>query len=246
MFCPVCRTEYRPGFTRCADCDVDLVAQLPDGDPAADADSNEDIPTNSDGLELLWSGVSQALSDRIHDELDAAHILNRITEREFGLLPNFTQSAKFVWVSPHDRTASRSIRDKILADKGSMEQQDELTPPDAARINPLGLDRRVYNFNRESTGAPFETEDALLGSDEPDEPVADDIVEDFDPDDATREVWSGDDHEMADYLKLCLSGVGIGCVVLEDRGKTRVRVLPATEIRAREIVREILEGTPPQ
>ena len=26
MFCPVCADEYRPGFTRCATCDVDLVA----------------------------------------------------------------------------------------------------------------------------------------------------------------------------------------------------------------------------
>jgi hypothetical protein len=25
MFCPVCHDEYRPGFTRCATCDVDLV-----------------------------------------------------------------------------------------------------------------------------------------------------------------------------------------------------------------------------
>ena len=29
MFCPDCRTEYRPGFTRCVDCDVDLVELLP-------------------------------------------------------------------------------------------------------------------------------------------------------------------------------------------------------------------------
>src|SRR5713101_2557934 len=29
MFCPECKAEYRPGFTRCADCDVDLVDQLP-------------------------------------------------------------------------------------------------------------------------------------------------------------------------------------------------------------------------
>lgn len=25
MFCPRCKTEYRPGFARCSDCDVDLV-----------------------------------------------------------------------------------------------------------------------------------------------------------------------------------------------------------------------------
>jgi hypothetical protein len=29
MFCPECRAEYRPGFTRCVDCDVDLVQELP-------------------------------------------------------------------------------------------------------------------------------------------------------------------------------------------------------------------------
>jgi len=28
MFCPRCRTEYREGFTTCADCNVDLVDEL--------------------------------------------------------------------------------------------------------------------------------------------------------------------------------------------------------------------------
>lgn len=30
MFCPECAAEYRPGFTRCLDCDVDLVSELPE------------------------------------------------------------------------------------------------------------------------------------------------------------------------------------------------------------------------
>ena len=29
MFCPQCKAEYRPGFIRCSDCDVELVEQLP-------------------------------------------------------------------------------------------------------------------------------------------------------------------------------------------------------------------------
>jgi len=27
MFCPVCRSEYRPGFSRCPSCEVDLVEE---------------------------------------------------------------------------------------------------------------------------------------------------------------------------------------------------------------------------
>lgn len=36
MFCPVCRDEYRPGFTRCATCDADLVESL-DSEPATES-----------------------------------------------------------------------------------------------------------------------------------------------------------------------------------------------------------------
>lgn len=38
MFCPVCRAEYRPGLTRCNDCDVDLVAELSKQDWRHNAD----------------------------------------------------------------------------------------------------------------------------------------------------------------------------------------------------------------
>ncbi len=30
MFCPNCKTEYRPGFTRCSDCGSELVDRLPE------------------------------------------------------------------------------------------------------------------------------------------------------------------------------------------------------------------------
>jgi len=46
MFCPECKAEYRAGFTRCSDCDVDLVEQLED----SEIDEHEDpdyVPISS-------------------------------------------------------------------------------------------------------------------------------------------------------------------------------------------------------
>jgi hypothetical protein len=46
MFCPVCKSEYREGFTKCSDCGVDLVDRS--SDSSSDADSEE--------TEILWAG----------------------------------------------------------------------------------------------------------------------------------------------------------------------------------------------
>ena len=39
MFCPVCKAEYRDGYTKCSDCNVDLVDKLP-VKPVCEADTN--------------------------------------------------------------------------------------------------------------------------------------------------------------------------------------------------------------
>jgi hypothetical protein len=36
-FCPNCKYEYRPGFTKCPDCDVELVDKLPKEAEASEA-----------------------------------------------------------------------------------------------------------------------------------------------------------------------------------------------------------------
>lgn len=37
MFCPKCKAEYREGFSRCADCDIDLVPELsPEPEPSVE------------------------------------------------------------------------------------------------------------------------------------------------------------------------------------------------------------------
>jgi len=241
MFCPECKTEYRPGFTKCADCGVDLVPSLPADNPPA----GQDVITNSEGLELLWSGTNRMLGEGIDYALDAAHIFHKVTDKGLGLLPTYPGSVGFIWIDPKDRAAVRAILEKILDKPETVDSQfqDEVVA-ESARVNPLGVGRRV--FGRAADQQSDDTEDALPESADSGEPTPDDIVEDFDPDDATADVWSGDDKDLANYVNLALEGVGIGSVVRDDAGKRHVYVLPAQEKRAREIIREILEGTPPQ
>lgn len=69
MFCPQCRVEYRPGFTRCTDCDVDLVEALPqEPEQAGEADR------------IIWLGDDQERCVAFCLRLKDAGIRYRVTE----------------------------------------------------------------------------------------------------------------------------------------------------------------------
>jgi hypothetical protein len=65
VICPECDTEYREGFTRCADCDVDLVAPPPPPPP----DERPNIE-----LVKVWEGGNPALLAVIESVLEDAGI----------------------------------------------------------------------------------------------------------------------------------------------------------------------------
>jgi hypothetical protein len=245
MFCPNCKTEYRPGFTKCADCGVDLVEHLLSENP----DAKGKVPTDPEGRQLLWSGLSRKLREVICDALDSAKIAHKETEKGFGLLPAMAESASFIWVDSRDRVAARSIVDKLFANPELDEPVDEEVVAETG-VNPLRFNQRVFDRAQseersQNEGALPEPEDSSE-SDGANAPTPDDLAEDPHPEDATSEVWSGEDAEMADYLALCLRGVGVGCVLHEDERKSRVMVLPEAEKRAQEVVREVVDAAPPQ
>lgn len=64
MFCPTCKAEYREGFTRCADCDVDLVSK-PENQIEDEA---EEIAV------LLWQGEDPVAFSAVTSALRDAQI----------------------------------------------------------------------------------------------------------------------------------------------------------------------------
>jgi len=70
MLCPVCQTEYREGFTECADCRVPLVHELPRADGPSPEDEPPTLPPGTDWVAVYHSGD-------VYDFLSAADALRR-------------------------------------------------------------------------------------------------------------------------------------------------------------------------
>src|SRR5260370_38384885 len=64
MFCPRCKVEYRRGFTRCSDCDIDLVYE-----PPAAAHSCGETGTKAENSDDPFCSFWQGDDPRIHAEL---------------------------------------------------------------------------------------------------------------------------------------------------------------------------------
>jgi hypothetical protein len=66
---------------------------------------------------------------------------------------------------------------------------------------------------------------------------------DWDSNEATSEAWAGEDEPMAEYLASALRENGIPSRIPDEPGhRVRLCVRPADLARARDIVREIMEG----
>lgn len=217
MFCPNCKTEYRSGFTRCSDCGAELVERL---EPLA---SNRQ--ETAAGPELLWSGTDSAAYGLIVDALDDAEIPHHESTRDVGPLPGLSQPVYAVFIPSRHHDAARAAMEKAVR-----ELEDGARQPGRSLI-----------------GSPSGANDVAFADDQEDDDASapDDIVENFEPELATSEVWSGADAEMKDMLVACLRENGIGCEV-QANGNVRILVMPESASRAREIISEVLDASAPE
>ncbi|MGB7435548.1 MAG: hypothetical protein WBR26_03070 [Candidatus Acidiferrum sp.] len=69
---------------------------------------------------------------------------------------------------------------------------------------------------------------------------------DWYPEDATVKVWSTETGEPCDFLVAALHENGIRCRVAKNGRRAELYVLPEDEAVAKEIVREVVDGQPPE
>lgn len=210
MFCPNCGIEYRPGFTHCNDCDVDLVEELPGEGKIGGAEGEG----SEDDVELLWHGTQGGIFNEITLALEEAGIQYNREKLDARLTFGSGSAPLSIWVPAAQIDAAR----KVMAETLTLIAQPVATT--------------------DAPGPEGETGDWT-------ETPA--IVEEPHPEDATAEVWSGEEEGMAQFLKSALAANGIGCHVEEKKeGPLSVRVVPEDQQRAAGIVRQVIEGAAPQ
>jgi hypothetical protein len=135
MFCPVCKAEYRRGFTTCADCQVSLVSTS----PASEADA----PTIDKGrLVPLWEGEDLALHTSLLEALDAAKI--PYFNKPLSIYPGVRRADPFpvqpltqfgykVAVLESDLPAARQILETLQSEESTDLELEEVPESPAVR-----------------------------------------------------------------------------------------------------------------
>jgi hypothetical protein len=133
MFCPQCKAEYRQGFTRCADCDVELVENYADAvrhPLAKKAVASEKYGTRLWGgsdpyfyMELLWSLWNKKVA--CYGAPENPPVPKAMKGSEFG---GSDPGGFEVWVSEEDLPLAKWILD-------SATEEFEKNPPEERTAN---------------------------------------------------------------------------------------------------------------
>jgi hypothetical protein len=251
MYCPQCKAEYRQGFTRCADCDVDLVYERPaSASGPGETGGREENP--DDPFCSFWRGDDPRIHAELCELLNEEGIPHKTVRREDHLFNMNTKSA-FETGIPFSQfeKAEAAIRDAY----GTEDEQ-----PDAGRLLPYGrgyvaeLDAAFpwqpsqKGFARAAIGQKEEPESAATAApEERDAEQSENNSTDWDPTnwnprEATLGVWSSEQSYPGEMIVMALRENQIHARFEKVDGRNSIFVLPEDETRAREIVKEVVEA----
>lgn len=225
MFCPQCKAEYRQGFTRCADCDVELVYALPQDSEQQGADERGgDFPGGDRDRRLIWKGNDESECVALCRLLMKADIPYKVAQVPVEAKFKMRVKWRFEIGVPY---ADSQLAKDLLGIEG------EFTD---ACYDPADEDE-----TEEGSGG-----DELRVDDTPSvaEVRSDSYLKHWYPEDATVEIWSQNGDDISRDVAMALKENLIHCRVDHRDGLYKAFVMSEDEARAREIVREIVEGLP--
>jgi hypothetical protein len=219
VFCPVCKAEYRPGYRRCADCDIDLVDELP---PAQGKELAQ--PTALNDPRTIWIGDSETDCVSQCQLLKEASIPYEVSQ----LVKDRSQRMQVTWryelaVSHEDEPRAKEL---LQLPETVVEQSSETTEEDENQT----LLEYPEHFDDD-----FDLDEARRRRL---------YLKGFDPEDACVEVWQeprGESCAVASSLKE--NYIRMRSEPQPD-GSRKLFVLPEDAVVAREIVREIAGDSP--
>jgi hypothetical protein len=236
MICPQCKAEYRPGFTHCADCDVDLVWES-SPDALASYETPEPGDPSQDPFCSFWKGDDPRIHAELCSVLDESGIPHNTIFRRDHLF-NLNNYAAFEVGVPFSlyQKAELAIKDAFGTDEGE-EDDDVLNVPALTPAGDFGSVRTIQKLPAQLTPPQNENN--------PGPTNAGDDAEWYE-EDANVRVWADATEDLGDFLVAALHENGIRCRLQTTGAGPSLYVLPSDEMRAREIVREVVEGKPPE
>jgi hypothetical protein len=177
--------------------------------------------TGDSSLESIWYSNDPAEYASVKETLQKADIpFVDQTSNRYLMFPSLRPKME-IWVSSADKDRAK----KALFDLKGLTDPEDLTEEEI-----------------ESLALP-EKEDAA--QDESGNPEID-PTEDWDDDEPSSEIWNGTAENLADTLMACFRENGIASHKVTEGSRWRLVVRPEQEARAKEIVREVVEASPPE
>jgi len=237
MFCPQCNVEYRPGFTRCSDCEVDLVQDPPHfalagktpADPVEPGDPSED-PFCS-----FWKGENARVHAEMCEVLEQAGIPHKTVFRSDHLF-NFSRSPAYEIGVPFSRYR---LAEAAIQRAFAFEDPEDAARAELREVAP-GIAARLPQAAQEPD-AVGQTEAETRDIPGPPNARAEG---DWYPEDATENIWSGEAGDQSEFLIAALHENGINCRLDERGTQAKLYVLLHNAARAKEIIQEIIENEP--
>jgi hypothetical protein len=194
------------------------------GVPLVDAlDPSAPHTANGEEVVSVWEGNDRGESSAVKAALEKAGI------------PVIDQEAAgyFIFPSMRPRTEIFVSRENLEQAKKVLFDADALMDPEA-----------MTDEERDSLALP---ESDLPDPDNDEQTsVAEDSSADWGEDETVAEVWTGDSEDLADTLIACLREIGVSSRKTAEAAHWHLVVRPEHETRAREIVREVVEASPPE